>query len=150
MTIAYLDYALERGYIHNWLVLGPQATLVADLQRFTGADYKLQIARHYHQVESGITEPPAEGQTLKLGDVETRWNYVRCKDDHFVDLSVFHHECTYLRAWAYAEVVSETAQPVSCVLTTNGPADVWVTAFMSTARSTSTISHPTVCPSRWC
>jgi hypothetical protein len=126
MTIAYLDYALDRGYIHNWLVLGPQAALVADLHRFTGADYKLQIAQHYHALESGIADPPAEGRTIQLDGWEARWNYLRCKDDHFVDLSVFHHECTYLRAWAYAEVVSETAQPISCVLTTNGPADVWL------------------------
>jgi hypothetical protein len=126
MTIAHLDYALERGYVHNWLVLGPQATLVADLGRFTGADYKLQIARHYHQAAPGIAEPPAEGQTIHLDGWEARWNYVRCKDDHFVDLSVFHHECTYLRAWAYTELVSASEQRVACVLTTNGPADVWV------------------------
>jgi hypothetical protein len=128
MTISYLDYPLERGYIHNWLVAGPQATLVADLHRFTGDDYKLQIARHYHQVESGITELPAEGQMLQLGETAARWNYVRCRDDHFVDLSVFHHECTYLRAWAYTELVSTGEQRAACTLcvTTNGPADVWV------------------------
>jgi len=124
--IAYLDCPLERGYIHNWLVLGPQATLVADLGRFVGDDYKLQIVRHYYQAEPGILEPPAEGRTIRLDDWAARWDYVCCKDDHFVDLSVFHHECTYLRAWAYAEVVSPAAQPVACVLTTNGPADLWL------------------------
>ncbi|MBM4460695.1 MAG: hypothetical protein FJ011_23535, partial [Chloroflexi bacterium] len=126
MTISYLDYPLERGYIHNWLTLGPQATIVPNLGRFTGADYKLQIAQHYHQPESGLLAPPAEGQSVQVDGWEARWNYVRCKDDHFVDLSVFHHECTYLRAWAYTELVSAGEQRAACVLTTNGPADVWV------------------------
>ncbi len=131
-TIAYLDYPLAGGYIHNWLVAGPAATVVPDLGRFTGADYKLQIARHYHEPDSGVTETPAETQQFTAGEARLKWNYVRCRDDHYVDLSVFHHETTYLRAWAYAEVVSAAAQgeaqlrTVTCTLTTNGPADVWL------------------------
>ena len=42
MSISYLKYPLENGYVHNWLVVGPQATLVADLDRYTGADYKFR------------------------------------------------------------------------------------------------------------
>jgi len=108
MTVSYLNYAIENGYIHNWLVAGPQAILVADLDRYTGTDYKLQIARHYYERErgAGIVETPAETQPVAVGDFNGKWEYVRCKDDHFVDLSTFHHICHYLRAWAYAQVVS--------------------------------------------
>jgi len=126
MTISYLDYALENGYVHNWLVAGPQATRVDDLERYTGADHKMQITQHYYERESCIAQMPAETETLRIGDFEADWEYVRCRDDHFVDLSVFHHICHYLRAWAYAQLVSPTAQSVTFILTTNGPADVWL------------------------
>ena len=63
---------------------------------------------------------------MTIGDLEAQWEYVRCKDDHFVDLSLFHHICHYLRAWAYTEIVSPAEQSVTCILTTNGPADVWL------------------------
>src|SRR5574340_392430 len=106
MTRSYLDYSLSNGYIHNWLVAGPQAVLVADLDKYTGSDYKLHIAQHYDERESGIAETPAEMQEFTLGDFRDAWRYVRCQDDHYVDLSVFHHVCHYLRAWAYAQVVS--------------------------------------------
>ncbi len=126
MTIQYLEYAIESGYVHNWLVAGPQAILVTDLERYTGEDYKTQIARHYYEPESGITQMPAETETLKLGEFQAPWEYVRCRDDHFVDVTAFYHLCHYLRAWAYAEVVSPAAQAITCMLTTNGPADVWL------------------------
>ena len=36
MAIYYLEYELEDGYVHNWLVTGPQAIPVTDLDRFQG------------------------------------------------------------------------------------------------------------------
>ncbi|MBN1874141.1 MAG: hypothetical protein JXA33_07910 [Anaerolineae bacterium] len=131
MSIAYIHYELQNGYIHNWLVAGPQAIEVKDLERFSGADYKLQIARHYHEVDSGITEMPVERGaltegTFTIGDYEGAWSYTRCREDHFVDLSAFYHTCHYLRAWAYAQIENTTDQESILTLTTNGPADVWL------------------------
>jgi hypothetical protein len=117
MSVYYAAYKLQNGYIHNWIVAGPQANPVADLDRFEGADLKVRIARHYH----------AEDWTkFTVGDTELRWTYYHCQDDHFVDLSAFYHACHYLRAWAYSRVVSPSPQEVTLVLTTNGPADVWL------------------------
>jgi hypothetical protein len=126
MTIGYLEYPLVKGYIHNWIVAGPYATEVKDLERFTGAEWKLQIARHYYQPEPAIEGEPAEYGNFKAGDFEGAWNYVRTKDDHFVDVSKFYHLTHYLRAWAYAELSSPVEQTVTFTLTTNGPADVWI------------------------
>ena len=126
MPIAYLSYQLQGGYIHNWLVAGPQALAVTDLERFDGEDFKLQIARHYYEPESGIAQPPVEYDTFAIGDATLTWRYVRCLDDHFVDLTAFYHTCHYLRAWAYAQLVCLAPQAVTCTLTTNGPADVWL------------------------
>jgi hypothetical protein len=68
MPIAYLSYQLQDGYIHNWLVAGPQALAVTDLERFDGENFKLPIARHYYEPESGITQPPVEHDTFAIGD----------------------------------------------------------------------------------
>ncbi|MBN1992863.1 MAG: hypothetical protein JW953_09160 [Anaerolineae bacterium] len=126
MPIAYLGYNLQNGYIHNWLVAGPQAIAVPDLDRFAGDDFKLQIDRHYHQADSGITQPPVEHTTFSIGDTELRWDYLSCRDDHFVDRSAFYHTCHYLQTWAYARVASTTTQDVTFILTTHGPADIWL------------------------
>lgn len=126
MTTYYLSYPLHNTYIHNWLVAGPQAIPVHELDRFQGEDFKAQIARHYHLAGSGITTLPIDRGVFTVGDTELRWEYLSCLDDHFVDLSCFHHTCHYLRAWAYAELISPTTQKVTFRLTTNGPADLWL------------------------
>ncbi len=132
MAVSYLEYQLENGYIHNWLVAGPQAIPVTDLHRFDGEDYKLQIARSYAEQEAVQMPPLHEGlraverDTFTLGDTTLTWQYARCLDDHFVDLTAFYHTCHYLRAWAYSQVISPSPQAATCVLTTNGPADVWL------------------------
>jgi hypothetical protein len=126
MPISYLEYQLQGGYIHNWLVAGPQAIAVPDLERFEGQDFKFQIARHYYEREPGPAQPPAERDTFSIGDTALTWRYVRCRDDHFVDLTAFYHTCHYLRAWAYTQVVYPAAQDVTLALTSNGPAEVWL------------------------
>ena len=126
MTINTLEYPLVNGYIHNWIVAGPQAVEVKDLQRFTGPDWKMQVARHYYQAEVGLEDTPVEYTKVKVGDFEGEWNYVRTKVDHFVDLSAFYHLTHYLQAWAYTEIASPAAQEISFTLTTNGPADLWI------------------------
>jgi hypothetical protein len=122
----YLEYQLNKGFVHNWLVAGPYATPVLDLERFQGEDYKLQITQHHHRRLSEILEPPVEKGTFQIADQELAWQYYRCLDDHFVDVSVFHHTCHHLRTWAYSQVQAPSAGEVTLVLTTNGPADLWV------------------------
>jgi len=131
MPISYVYYDLQDGFVHHWLVAGPQAIPV-DLERFSGEDFKRQVALHYYDQDSGITGLPVERGllteegTFKIGDYEGVWSYVRCREDHFVNHTGFHPTCHYLRSWAYAQIVSEAAQDVTLVLTTHGPADVWL------------------------
>jgi hypothetical protein len=126
MTEITLHYPLVNGYIHNWLVAGPQAIEVAELERFSGAEYKLQIAQYYYQPEYGLQGNPIEFGVCQYGDFNGKWRYLRTLHDHLVDLSVFHHITHYLRAWAYTEIDSPFDQEIDFVLTTNGPADVWI------------------------
>ena len=120
----YLTYQLENGFIHNWLVAGPHATPVANLEDYQGPDFKLQIAKSYYQRLSEIHEPPLENQKFQVGESEITWTYYRCPDDHLVDKSTFCHTTHHLRAWAYSQVEAAEACQASMVLTTNGPADV--------------------------
>lgn len=125
MSVYYARYELQNGYIHNWLVAGPQA-IAPDLMRYQGQDWKLQVARDLYEPASGVTEAPVQGEPLPAAGADVTWRYVRCDDDHFVDRTAFYHICHYLRAWAYCRVVSSAAADVTCILTTNGPADVWL------------------------
>jgi hypothetical protein len=121
-----LRHELEDGYIHNWLVAGPQAIPVPDLDRFQGEDWKLLIARAYYEADSGVRQPPVQDEAFRVGDASMHWGYRRCDDDHFVDQTAFYFTCHYLKAWAYSRVVSPAPHSVNCLLTTNGPADVWL------------------------
>lgn len=131
MPIHYASYELHDGYIHNWLLAGPQA-LPPDLTQYAGDDWKLKISQDYHEADSGVSDAPVEEQPFVgansqhgAADGELKWRYWRCDDDHFVDCTAFYHITHYLRAWVFSRVVSPTAGRVRGVLTTNGPADVW-------------------------
>jgi hypothetical protein len=128
MPLFHVSYNLQNGYIHNWLVAGPQVIPVPDLERYQEDDVRSRIARDHFDEKSQVTERPVQDTTLNLAGEELTWRYVRCADDHFVDLTAFYHTPHYLRAWAYARVVSPASQDVTFVLTTNGPADVWLGA----------------------
>jgi len=126
VSIFHARYEIENGYIHNWLVAGPQAIPVLDLDRFQGETWKTQIARHTYEANPGVTEAPIQGGTFRIDEATLQWQYRRCDGDHFVDCTAFYHTCHYLRSWAHTCSVSPSAQSVTCLLTTNGPADVWL------------------------
>ncbi len=127
-TPIWRTHSLTQGFIHDWLVAGPLAEPVENLEQFVGANYKLQIAQQRHQAMSRLTDEPIElaSFTPTGSDQPLTWRMWRCDDDHFVDLSRFHHTCHHLSAWAFCVVDSATNQTVPAVLTTNGPADIWV------------------------
>ncbi|MBI3959800.1 MAG: hypothetical protein HY328_13400 [Chloroflexi bacterium] len=124
----WLSYPTVGGFVHDWLVAGPLASPVPNLDDFPGADFKLKIARSRYQPETGLAAAPAELQSFApFGEErELTWKIYRAEDDHFVDLSAFYHTCHHLHTWAYCGVESPAAQNVNAVLTTNGPADVWL------------------------
>ncbi|MBN1934727.1 MAG: hypothetical protein JW934_08670 [Anaerolineae bacterium] len=126
MSTYYLEYRLEQGFVHNWVVAGPQAIPVDALERFEAQERKMQIAEHFYDVESGIEALPVDRDVLAVGQDELKWAYRRCLVDHLVDLSTFCHTWTFLRAWAYTQLVAPEALQARMTLTTNGPADVWI------------------------
>ncbi len=67
----YAEYDLANGYIHHWLVAGPQARSVENLAQFQGEDWKLQVARHYY-----VEEPLVEGEPIDMHT--SRWTGRSC------------------------------------------------------------------------
>ncbi|MBN1580304.1 MAG: hypothetical protein JXA89_06350, partial [Anaerolineae bacterium] len=126
MSQPFLKYQLDGGFVHDWLVAGPLAIEVTDLERFDGPNYKLEIAQHYYQAGSGVTQPPVERHPFESQDSGMLWEWVRCQDDHLVERTAFYHTTHYLRSWAYTQVRAQEAHLGTWTLTTNGPADVWI------------------------
>ncbi|MBN1934067.1 MAG: hypothetical protein JW934_05360 [Anaerolineae bacterium] len=129
MTDTVLEYALDaQGYIHNWLVAGPQAIPVQDFAQFDGSPDQVreQIAVQYHRAGFDLHEPPLEWAGFEIDGVKLEWRYGKCRGDHFLNLSSFYPAAHYLRAWAYAEVMLPDAGEFEFALATNGPADVWI------------------------
>jgi hypothetical protein len=129
MANSILKYALSDGFIHNWLVAGPLVIPVEKINPTTSQPLEEDILKQYYEVESGVTEIPVD--LGSLGSItqkypEITWRYYCCREDHLVDFSAFHSTCEYERAWAYAQLVVPSNQEVTFVLTTNGPADVWL------------------------
>lgn len=119
------EYSLQTGFIHHWLVAGPLATPISNLSQYRD---RQQIAADLHRQESGVDEPPLEGQPFSPygREADLTWRRVACAEDHFVDLSTFHHTPHHLQAWAFCVVDSPRAQTLALSLTTNGPADLWL------------------------
>src|SRR5450755_3692444 len=115
----YVSYPLQNGFISNWLVAGPQAIPVAPETRPTW------------EPDTGIRGTPVERGPLGSGEfhagaVSGVWAYQACPEDHCVDHSGTYPRHTYLRSWAYTELVNEAPQSVAMTLTVYGPAGVWV------------------------
>ncbi|MDE0079297.1 MAG: hypothetical protein OXO50_17385 [Caldilineaceae bacterium] len=140
LTPVWQESALQAGFVHDWLVAGPLATPIVQVEGYTGPDYKNRIVADVRAAaaaggngEEGAIAASAEvfaGALERLSFVadreETRWRVVRCLDDHFVDLSTFEHTPHYLQAWAFCVLEVADACEVTFSLTTNGPADIWV------------------------
>jgi hypothetical protein len=127
MPPAYLTYRLdEQGYVHHWLVAGPQSHPAADLKLSSTDAEKSRLAETYDSSLSGVNEQPVHLKELMVGNAGLRWQYWRCAEDHLLHLSRFAATPHYLQSWAYVQVISPVAQRVQAILTTHGPARLWV------------------------
>ena len=140
LTPVWQESALRAGFVHDWLVAGPVATPIEDIDGYTGPDYKNRIVADIRAAavegksgqEGVIPASPEvfagalERHSFDSDRDETTWRVVHCLDDHFVDLSTFHHTPHFLQAWAYCVLDVPSGCDVTFAVTTNGPADIWV------------------------
>ncbi|MCJ7550277.1 MAG: hypothetical protein MUQ30_11415, partial [Anaerolineae bacterium] len=145
---SYVHYKLTDGYVHNWLVLGPQAIRVEDAgntwvrrspERHSSRPQTVRVKEAGNTAavpdatlsgDAGIAasavEPAAATDAVvTLGDYEGQWQAYGCLEDHLVDLSQRVDSGDVLRAWAYVELESDAGQSVVVTLSTMGAGDVW-------------------------
>jgi hypothetical protein len=120
LGIPHIEYALVDGYVHNWLVAGPLSRPVE------GDDARAEAVSQHHQAAPDIVDLPVESATLMFQGQEVSWRYYRALDDHYLDLSDRYPAGQTLQAWAYAQIDVVAGGPVTLILTTDGPADVWL------------------------
>ena len=125
MTPSYLHYPLADGFLHHWLVAGPQVRPAAP----GSAESEAALLQRLHAPESGVTEPVVDLGPLTAPAGEAKpltWRYYRTLDDHLVDLTAEYPAYSHLTAWAYAQVTVPAAIEASLVVSSHGPVDVWV------------------------
>ena len=131
MANSDLHYNLSNGYLQNWLVAGPllQPVSETDLAAPDPAARIAQTLSQRFEPDSGITEPPVDvgplGPVTKDNPLIV-WRYFNCRDDHYVDFTTVSPAWSYLRAWAYAQLSMPAPRDIRLVLTTYGPADIWL------------------------
>jgi hypothetical protein len=126
LGIPHLEYTLADGYVHNWLVAGPLATPVEGAAGLMDDAARLRIIRQQREPAPGIAELPVESVAFVVRGRKLWWRYYRALDDHYLDLSDRYPAGDCLQAWAYAQIDVPAAGPVTLILTTDGPADVWL------------------------
>lgn len=134
-----LRYRLVDGFIHHWLMAGPQPAPPAG----NGA-----------QTPTPNTPTPPHQQPVHLSplseqDQELRWQVLRCADDHFLHLAGF---ATPARShvWLYATLVYPTGGAIGATVTAHGRVTIWLNgkaahqhqAESAAALQTSTFSLP--------
>src|SRR3990172_10094423 len=110
MRTNFVIFKLQDGYIRNWLVAGPQEIPI-NLEEFPEQDIRQKIIRAYADPDSHITGTPVERGPLttgvfKIGDFTGSWEYYACQEDHWIDHSQIYPQATFLRSWAYTQLVS--------------------------------------------
>jgi hypothetical protein len=148
MSYERIHYELHDGFIHTWLVTGPQHTSIEMDVEQNSASWRLKTlgrcaesAGYDLDLTTDPVEPatPAEDEII-AGGYTGRWSIVHCLEDHYVDLS----DATQpgqLRAWASTGLKSSGPQRVTFTLTTTDFADVWVNG-MHVHRALRTTSGP--------
>lgn len=107
MTYNILEYPLVDGFIHNWLVAGPQV-----------------LAQRPDEPLIVPGNSPLEHDEFPTSGGTERWLYYRCLEDHLVDLSTLYSPGDYARAWAFAKLVSPAIESTSLQVYTSGPVEV--------------------------
>src|SRR4051794_10648117 len=106
MDRRFLEYKPDAGYLHHWLVAGPQliapsnATDKQDSPTFDRG----QMAMRYGRADNEIKETPAELAKFTPSSPESEgeeltWRYFSCEDDHLLDLADEYPQRHYVRSW---------------------------------------------------
>jgi hypothetical protein len=128
MTQKFLEYPLSNGYIHNWLVTGPELSSLQEVpqkipeigfQKEPGNQEKPEKDLKFHQM-------PVELGKYTFGGEELTWKYFRCSDDHLVHFTASIPTWSQMAAWAYVQIQSTEVRQFQVEVTTRTPISIWL------------------------
>ncbi len=123
---AYLSYPLDGDFVRNWLVAGPVGVESDAYSPLSELALRFGIITSRSGLDPGIEGLPVDHGVLSVAGQQIRWIYTRTEDDHFVDLSPLEEPTDRQQAFVYTQIVVPATRTARFVLTTNGPADVWI------------------------
>lgn len=116
MAFQSLEYALTPGFLHHWLVAGPFTKPVTEVAGQPGETQMLDLPH---------PEDIADRALIQMGEFEGRWRYVRCLEDHRVDVT--HHSVMAEEGflWAYTHLEFLQAGEGALRFYSDVPVTVW-------------------------
>jgi len=124
-----LNYNLNDGFIHNWLVAGPLQNDLSPEQLYGDLIQDQKLSKLSLIKGSGVTLPPVDSGNL--GEISEQypqiyWRYFTCQNDHFVNFNGYYHIPKFLESWAYSKLLIPIRQKVRIQLTVKGLAELWL------------------------
>lgn len=145
MPATRVSFPLSNAYIHHWLVAGPHTQPVTNSLHSTSPAaleaWRQDLARQFHVDEPETGSAPQHLASLPEDKADLRWQFYRCWDDAFINLSAFYPEPHYLKSWAYTEIHVPAATETMLQIWATGPVDVWLNE-QHCLRDTTFRQHP--------
>jgi hypothetical protein len=121
-----LEYSLSNGFIHHWLVAGPQVLTLPAPGDLTQNISDANLHQHFASPLSDIVLPAVDLAPITAELPSIKWRYYHCREDHFIELSNFYSSTCFLRSWAAVQVESPTPQEVKLQLASVNPIQIWL------------------------
>jgi hypothetical protein len=113
----YLRYNLsDDGFIVNWLVAGPV------VEPESGQTWDPAIGIEGPPVERG----PLDAGHFRAGSTTGVWTYVACPEDHAIDHSATYAAPSFVRTWAYVELITDTPRSATLTITSDATFGLWL------------------------
>jgi hypothetical protein len=132
MQLSHVKYKLVEGFIHNWLVVGPQKNVVSSesIDPFE-TEQKIKLLEKFYNKEPELDSTPVEPGPIGDGKFNTEtfqdtWSYTKCKGDHWVIAHAFSSELSHLKSWAYVELKANRAGKIFLEVFSFSAIDLWM------------------------
>jgi hypothetical protein len=124
----YLTYALVDTYIHDWLVLGPSTTPVADHSQpgESAAEFCGRILAGADHVTCDFPQAPQEIEKIVRWGQDLYWEADHCQADHLLERTVTAAVIGHHYLWAFTRFSCPGAKSATLNLTTTSPISVWL------------------------
>lgn len=131
MTVNKLEYFLENGYIHHWLVAGPQAIPILKQDTQAGGINANIVVQPDSDQQFIFTDEPVERAYLDLRGDRLRWIYRNCHvADHLVDVSFTSLQESRQCVWLYTRIKPNQKWETTFEFSTHHGVEVWLNGIL--------------------